>query len=48
MHRRTVSIQVAPEDLKKVADIYIESVVPAAEQQARLSLRMPNPAGPSP
>ena len=33
MHGRIVSVQVAPETLKTVTDIYIESVVPAAEQQ---------------
>lgn len=33
MHGRIVSVQVAPENLKKVTDIYIESVVPAAELQ---------------
>ena len=33
MHGRIVSVQVAPESLKTVTDIYVESVVSAAEQQ---------------
>ncbi|MDA0771014.1 MAG: hypothetical protein O2821_12465 [Chloroflexi bacterium] len=33
MHGRIVSVQVAPEDLETATSIYVESVVPAAEQQ---------------
>ena len=33
MHGRIVSVQVAPEDLGTITKIYVESVVPAAEQQ---------------
>lgn len=33
MHGRIVTVQVSPENLKTAADVYVESVVPAAEQQ---------------
>ena len=34
MHGRIVSVQVDSDKLKMVTDVYVESVVPAAEQQA--------------